>query len=180
MQKTGNLIHEIFQDLYNFTDTEKSIVSEKYKVKGRVDALKDDILYELKTLDPPKYRGKYIKEHYYQCVIYAHILNTEYDYNISKITIVYVLRDLKKIYPFDLPPNDELAIQFLERSLILLDSISSKKTPEPIGATDTHCRFCLYKKYCEKDGYNKIKPPYIKDEQPKKKPEEKKKSVFLL
>jgi CRISPR/Cas system-associated exonuclease Cas4 (RecB family) len=176
MQKAGNLIHEIFQDLYNFTEIEKTIVSEKYKVKGRVDAIRDDIIYEIKTLDPPKFEGRYIREHYYQGVIYAHILKTEYDYDVNLITIIYVLRDLKQIHPFDLPTNDDLAKKFLGRGIILKECLSKNIVPDPLGATKDQCKYCLYRKYCEKDECETITPPYVKKEKPKKKDD----AVFLL
>ena len=83
IQKVGNVIHDIFQDLYNFTEVEKTIISEKYKVKGRIDGIKDKTLYEIKSIDSNKYKGQYIKEHYFQSVIYSYILIHEYDYEIE-------------------------------------------------------------------------------------------------
>ena len=74
IQKIGNHIHDIFQDLYNFTEVEKTVVSEKYKVNGRIDAIQGKNLYEIKSIDPPKFKGKYIREHYLQAIIYAFIL----------------------------------------------------------------------------------------------------------
>jgi len=151
IQKVGHVVHDIVQDLYDFTEVEKTVVSQKYKVKGRVDALKNEFLYEIKSIDPDKLEDKYVKEHYYQGVIYSYILNSEYNYNIKTITIVYFIRTLKKILPFDLSMNDELAKSFLNRALTLQSSLQSKKVPEPVGATPDQCKYCSYKKFCEKD-----------------------------
>lgn len=154
----GNAVHTFIQDLYDFTEREKTIVSEKYKVKGRADGLKEGFLFELKTVEPDKFQNKYLKEHYYQAVIYAYILNTEYNYNIHTITIVYILRNFKKIVPFDLSMNNTLAESFLKNALILKSNIQKNVVPEPIGATGEQCNFCPYKKYCEKDESKIIRP----------------------
>jgi len=172
IQRVGNVVHDIVQDLYDFTEVEKTVVSQKYKVKGRVDALKNEFLYEVKSIDPDKFENKYIREHYYQGVIYSYILNSEYNYKVKTITIVYFIRTLKKIYPFDLSVNDDLARSFLKRSLVLQSSLQSKKVPEPIGATPDQCKYCPYKKFCGKDPCEVV-PPF-KDQNTEKKP------VFLL
>jgi CRISPR/Cas system-associated exonuclease Cas4 (RecB family) len=183
IQKVSTVIHDIFEDLYDFTEVEKTIVSEKYKVKGRVDALKPNILFEIKTVDAEKFANKYISEHFYQANIYAYILKTEYDYNIDTITIIYVLRDLKHIKVFDLQVDGKLAEKYLERSIILLNTIEQNKVVDPIGATDETCKYCMYRNYCEKDGFVKVSPPYLKPKREEVKPLEKAEqpaATFLL
>ena len=173
IQKVGNVIHEVFQDLYNFSEVEKSVVSEKYKVKGRLDALKNKTIFEIKSIDSSKFKGTYLKEHVFQGVIYAYILITEYDYDIENLTIIYVLRDLKNVYAFDIDIDMKLAESFLIRAPILLSALEQNSVPEPIGCTNEQCKWCQYKSYCEDDGYNKIIPPFLK----KKKPKQKEKAV---
>jgi hypothetical protein len=184
IQKVGNTIHDIFQTLYNFSQVEKTIVSEKYKVKGRIDGIKGSNLYEIKSIDASKFGGKFVKEHYFQGLIYAYILITEYDYKIDKITIIYVFRDLKNIRSFDLDVDMPLAKQFLDRAPILLTALESNVPPECIGASAESCKWCPYISYCEKDGFKKYKPPFIKNEKVKKKEEivkeSDKKTAFLL
>ncbi|RLF57673.1 MAG: hypothetical protein DRN27_07320 [Thermoplasmata archaeon] len=160
IQKIGHVIHEIFQDLYNFDEVEKSVVSEKYKVKGRLDAVKGKVIYEIKSIDPTKFKGVYIKEHLFQGIIYAYILIKEYGYEIDNITIIYILRDLKTIRAFDVKIDMALAESFLMRGPILLSAIEENVVPETIGATKKQCQWCPYKKFCEDDGFNKIIPPY--------------------
>lgn len=175
IQKVGNVIHEIFQDLYNFDEIEKTVVSEKFKVKGRLDAVKGKTLFEIKSIDPAKYKGKYLKEHVFQGLIYAYILITEYDYEIDNITIIYVLRDLKTIQAFDIEIDMKLAEMFLTRAPILLSALESSQIPEPIGANKEQCKWCPYRSFCEDDGYGKITPPFLKKKEKKKKqqPEDK-------
>lgn len=187
IQKVGTYLHDLFQELYNFTEVEKTVVSEKYKVKGRIDAIKDSNLYEIKSIDSNKFKGKYIKEHYFQPLIYTCILNNEYDYEIDNITLIYIFRDLKKIHVFDLDVDNALAENFLQRAPVLLKAIEMNKIPDPIGANSNHCQYCLYKNYCEKDGYNKITPPFLKKKEEAKEKEKKKiktdkddQAVFLL
>jgi len=186
IQKIGNNVHDIVQELYDFTEVEKTIISQKYKVKGRIDSIKENFLYELKTIDPPKFKGKYIDEHYYQGLIYAYILNSEYNYNIDTITIVYIPRDLKRIIPFDLPVNNSLAKSFLNRAPILLSSLSKKIPPDPIGSNAEQCKWCLYKEYCKKDETN-MELPFLKKANKTNKPKKEKPkyssekdSTFLL
>lgn len=185
MQKIGNVIHEIFQDLYNFTEIEKTIVSERYKVKGRLDALKDNCIYEIKSIDPGKFKGKYLKEHYFQGLIYTYILITEYGYEIDTITIIYVLRNLKTIRSFDIEINMDLARSFLERAPILLSALETSTVPECIGSNEEKCKYCLYKEYCKKEGFKKIEPPFLRKKKVKQqtqvRPEPKVKDAkFLL
>jgi CRISPR/Cas system-associated exonuclease Cas4 (RecB family) len=179
IQKVGNVIHDIFQELYNFTEVEKTIVSEKYKVKGRIDAIKERTLYEIKSIDSNKYKGKYIKDHYLQGVIYSYILIHEYDYEIDNITIIYVDRNLKNIHVFDLDVDEKVAESLLQRAPILLRALESNKIPEPVGSTKEQCQYCPYKKYCKKDGYNKLVPAFLQMEV-KKETDKKEKSVFLM
>ena len=49
INRVGNTIHDYVQEIYNFTETEKTVVTDKYRVKGRVDAIYDKFLYEFKT-----------------------------------------------------------------------------------------------------------------------------------
>jgi len=158
----GDAVHNFIQDLYDFEEVEKTIISEKYKVKGRIDGLRGKYLIEIKTIDEDKFKGTYIPQHYHQGLVYTDILNNEYNYSISTITIVYVLRNLKKIYPFDLPYKPSLSSSFLDNAVILRQALASKKTPEPMNANKEQCRFCPYIKYCMKDGSSKIELPFNK------------------
>jgi len=181
IQKVGNTIHDVLQELYDFTETEKTIVSEKHKVKGRSDGIRESFLYEIKSIDVDKFKNRYIKEHYEQALVYAYILNTEYNYNIKTITIIYVIRNLKHIIPFDIPVDNSIAESLLKRAHVLKNSLDKIDVPDPIGANKEQCRYCLYKIYCEKDICKKVIQPFLKKATPKKveRPEEKD-TAFLL
>ena len=182
IQKVGNEIHNVIQDLYNFGETEKTIVSEVYKVKGRLDGIKDSFLYEIKSIDADKFNNRYIPEHFEQANNYAYILNTEYDYNIKTVVIIYVIRNLKNIIPFDIPIDDSLAKSLLERAPLLRSSLNDNEVPDPIGSKMEHCKYCLHKEYCKKDECKKVFQPFAKPKKVKKQKQEvdDKKSVFLL
>jgi len=181
IQKVGNEIHSVIQDLYDFTEIEKTIVSEHYKVKGRIDGIRESYVYDIKSIDPGKFKNEYLKEHFYQPNIYAYILNSEYDYKIKKVTIIYVSRNLKQIIPFDVPIDDSLAKSHLSRAPLLLKSISKREVIDPIGATAEHCKYCLYKKFCEKDKCIEIIQPFAKKAKKKQEAkQERKKTAFLL
>lgn len=185
MQKVGNAIHEALQEVYDFTEVNKAVVSEKYKVKGKIDAFKDGFVYEIKTLDENKFLGTYSKEHYYQGLIYSYILNTEYNYKIDTVVLIYVFRDNLKRNPvaFDLPLDNDLAKSLLEKALLLQDHIQRKEVIDPIGATKDQCHYCEFKSFCAKDGGPVPKPYKQKDKKVEKKQQEKKqekKTAFLL
>jgi len=166
INQIGNNVHDLIQELYDHTEVEKTLISEKYKVKGRVDGIRDNFLIEYKTIDETKFSGKYILNHYLQAIIYAYLLNTEYNYKINTITIVYIIRNLKRIIPFDLPLDNQKAIELLKNGPILIDCLKNDIIPEPINSDQDQCHWCQYKKYCEIDSSDKK--------------EKNSKSVFLL
>lgn len=167
-QRIGDELHAVVQDVYDFHETEKTIVSEVYKTKGRLDGIREGFLFEIKSVDPDKFEYEYQKEHYFQANIYAHILNSEYNYKIHTITLLYVFRNLRTIVPFDLPVDDSLAISFLKRSPILKQALDRKIVPDPIGSNISHCQWCSYKKYCEKDKCIDVIQPFNREKKKKK------------
>lgn len=150
----GTEVHELVQNIYDFKEIKKALFSKIYNVKGEADAITPPYLYEFKTVDEKALFGlDYRVKDYEQGNIYAHILNSEYDYKLNTITLVYFFRDnLKKDpYAIDIKYDSELAKSFLERSNILLDHLSSKKLPLMIGASKDNCKYCIYKENCKTD-----------------------------
>jgi CRISPR/Cas system-associated exonuclease Cas4 (RecB family) len=155
IKKIGNDIHNLIQKIYKFDENEKTVISEKFNVKGRVDAILDESVIELKTTDKYKYQDTYEKIHYYQGIIYAYLLNNEYGYKINNISIVYIFRDLKTIKVHNLLPDHELAKSFLNRSLIISDCLNKNTVPSITDIPEEECQWCSYKKYCnEKEPIN--------------------------
>jgi CRISPR/Cas system-associated exonuclease Cas4 (RecB family) len=177
IQKVGVKIHSIIQENYGFAEVEKPVVSEKYKVKGRVDGIQDSFLFEIKTIDSDKIANTYLKEHYLQGLIYASILNNEYNYEIETITIVYVKRDLKNIIPFDLPVDNKMAESLLSRAPILKFALESHQVPDPFGATKNICKYCIFRDQCRQDKPTQILQPFAKKKEEKS---ENQKVAFLL
>jgi len=159
LQEVGTFVHKFIQSVYAFTENEKTVISEKYKVKGRLDSIQDSFLIEFKTVDSSDFKNTYSIRDYHQSLIYVYILNTEYGYKIDCITIVYVLRNFKKIVPFDLDINEELAKSLLSRAPILVNAIEKGEVIDPVGAVIEDCNFCLFRKFCEKDK-SVVKKPY--------------------
>ena len=180
IQEVANVIHNVFQELYDFSEIEKTIISEKYKVKGRVDAIKENVVYEIKTLDEEKFSGSYKETDYLQAIIYAYILSEEYDYSIDKICLIYMFRNLRNPRTFDLPTNNKVAESLLQRSTVLISALDLNKVIDPIGADIEQCKYCMYKEYCKKDEFTKISPPFLKKKEQVKPEEKKSDAVFLL
>lgn len=156
INRVGNSVHDVVQELYDFSETEKTVLSDDYGVKGRVDALRGNFLYELKTTDPGKIKN--LTANYNQGLIYSYILNNEYDYKIKTITLVYIERNLRNIIVYDYLVDNEKAKKLLENALLLKRSVNKTKVPEPVMADSEQCTFCPYKTYCKKDKSEMSKP----------------------
>lgn len=156
INKIGKSVHDVIQELYDFSEVEKTVLSEKYNVKGRVDAIRENYLYEFKTTDPGRIRN--LAANYNQGLIYSYILNNEYDYTINTITLVYVERSFKKIIVYDYLIDNDKAEELLNNALILKKALNDSKVPEPIMADSEQCKFCGYKNYCKEDKSEIIKP----------------------
>jgi len=178
MQEVGNTVHSVVQSVYDFSETEKTIVSEKYGVKGRLDALKETFIYEIKTLDEDKFSGTYRPDDYQQGNIYATILNNEYNMNINTVVLLYFFRNNLKKRPavFEIKVNGKEAESYLLKGKKLQNYIVKKEVPDVGDATEEQCRYCLFKKFCEKDE-SKIEKPFKKINE---KIIEKPKTVFLM
>lgn len=162
INKVGSSIHNVIQELYDFSEVEKTVISEKYGVKGRVDAIRMNNLYELKSTDPGKIRN--LPANYNQGLIYGYILNNEYDYDIRTITLVYVERNLRNIIVYDYSLDNHKAEGLLQNAIRLNKSLTENKVPEPINSDSEQCNFCAYRYYCEKDKSELRKPFEISDD----------------
>jgi len=184
-RKVGDAVHEAIQEVYNFDEIEKTIISEKFNVKGRADGIKDIYLIDFKPSD--KIKEKVDIKHYDQANIYSTILNTEYDYSIEKIVIVYYILNFKDMQVFTSNVDIKRGLEFLRRGKLLKEHLDNNILIDPIGSTESECKFCPYLRYCEKDGYKEVCPPKSKvkndvkvEEKPKKqieKPKKKKKKI---
>lgn len=176
--KVGNAVHDVVQDLYDFSEVEKTVLSESYGVKGRVDAIRMDHLYELKTTDPGKIRN--LEGNYNQALIYSYILNTEYDYKINIITLVYIERNFRNIIVYDYNVDNEKAKKLMNNAIVLNKSLEQSKTPEPIMSDQEQCKYCSYKQYCKKDESEMNKPFEISEEKDEGKKKAKSDVKFLF
>jgi hypothetical protein len=184
-QKVGDAVHEAIQDVYSFEEVEKTIISEKFHVKGRLDALSDVYVIDFKPSD--KMKDEVDTKHYDQGNMYATILNTEYGYSITKVVIVYYILNFKDMQVFVNDVDIKRGIDFLKRGKKLKEHLEHNMVIDPIGATEKECGWCPYVKYCQKNGYKEVAPPQVKfkkketvEEKPKKqieKPPVKKKSA---
>ena len=98
------------------------------------------------------------------------------------------MRNLKKVVPFDLPLDNSRAKSLLDRAITLKSSIDKNEVPDPIGATDDQCHWCLFKTYCQNDKCKQVLPPWEKPKKVKAKKKDsptevekpQRKAVFLL
>lgn len=169
-RKVGDAVHETIQDIYNFDEVEKTVISEKFHVKGRPDAISEDI-FVIDFKPTENFREDVDLKHYDQGNIYATILNTEYGYSIQKVVIVYYLANFKNMQVFSNKIDINRGLEFLKRGKLLKDHLDKCILIDPIGAIEKECQYCPYIEYCEKDGYKEIAPPKLEKEfikEPKK------------
>jgi hypothetical protein len=159
-QKVGDAVHEAIQDVYSFDEVEKTIISEKFHVKGRLDGLNDIYVIDFKPSD--KMKDKVETKHYDQGNIYSTILNTEYGYSITKVVIVYYILNFKDMQVFVSDVDLKRGLSFLKRGKHLKEHIENSMVIDPVGATEKECRYCPYVKYCQKDSYREVAPPQSK------------------
>lgn len=159
-QKVGDAVHEAIQDVYSFDEVEKTVISEKFHVKGRLDGLSDVYVIDFKPSD--KMKGEVDTKHYDQGNMYATILNSEYGYSITKVVIVYYILNFKDMQVFVSDVDIKRGFDFLKRGKKLKEHIENSMAIDPIGATEKECGWCPYVKYCQKDGYREVAPPQVK------------------
>jgi hypothetical protein len=159
-RKVGDTVHGAIQDVYNFEEVEKSVISEKYHVKGRLDGLIRDCVIDFKPTE--NLRDEAEMKHYDQGNIYSTILNTEYEYTIKKVVIVYYLVNFKDVQVFVNDVDIKRGIKFLERGKLLKNHVESGNLIDPIGADEKECHYCPYYKYCIKDNFKEVAPPKAK------------------
>lgn len=163
-QKVGIVIHDCISEVYDFDEIKKKIKSEKYKVKGEVDAIKDLMVFEIKTIKASDFNNTYILKHYYQALLYSYILETEYNYKMKdKICLLYQIKEHLDVDPksFIINTDFKLAKTLLNRAIILHDCISKKIAPNIFSESEEECKYCLFSNYCKKD--NTIKENKLKD-----------------
>ena len=168
-----NKIRKLIQEIYDFTEIEKNIISEKYKVKGKVDGIKNNNLCMIKIINND--RDDYIEKHLVEANIYANILNEEYRHKINNLTLIYIPRSLTKIKTFDIKYDSKKSIKYLNYGLLLKESIDQNFIPDDIGKTEEQCLCCPFKNNPCKDFYRKIIKNNIE-----KTEEKEDKTVFLI
>ncbi len=148
----GDVVHNYIQKLYPFDEVEKTIISKKYKIKGRIDAISKNVLYEIKTIDPKISNISYIRQKdFNQANIYAEILNDEFGYLIDTIVVIYVPRDFKNIIALDTVPDKYAAQKILKKSFDIYQSINKNEIPTYNEIYKNDCKFCEFEEYCIKE-----------------------------
>ncbi|MFW6242536.1 MAG: CRISPR-associated protein Cas4 [bacterium] len=152
INEVGNKVHDILQSEYDFDETEKVLKSEKYKLKGRIDAIKNNTAFEIKTIDPKEYPINNIRQKDYdQGIIYCYILNNEYGYNINSLEVIYISRNLKDIQVLKTKIDFKRAEKLMDKSIELNKCLRLSKPPLYDKPAEDECKYCHFKKYCGND-----------------------------
>ena len=148
----GNTYHSFIQDIYEFKEKERTVISERYKVKGRVDGTTGNFIYEIKPVDENKIKDAYKSIHYDQAVIGAWILNNEYKYYIDTVTLIYYIRDNFRKNPiaFDFPYSHTRAMELLAIAPYLHECLNNNKVPFKTKDSNL-CTYCYFKETCKNE-----------------------------
>jgi CRISPR/Cas system-associated exonuclease Cas4 (RecB family) len=157
IQEGGKLVHKIIQKFYDFDYVEKVLKSDKYKIKGKVDGIKSKTVFEIKMVDHEEFKKiKTIRDNdYNQAITYTYLLIHDFNFDINSIECIYVSRNLKDINVLKSDINLGKAKKFLDKSLMLYDSLTKSKIPEiDFNEDNQECYFCEFKDQCIKDVKN--------------------------
>jgi CRISPR/Cas system-associated exonuclease Cas4 (RecB family) len=140
-QEIGTFIHSLFYKHYQFLETEKSFKSDTYMLKGRVDAITESTLFDIKT-------GLPSKKDFDQVQTYACVLNLEHGYSICNVEVIYY-KPKDRFVQFETFPYDQKVGEiFLSRSLKLLEYLSKSIIPPPEYERES-CYFCSFQNLCK-------------------------------
>jgi len=140
-QEIGTFIHSLFYKHYQFLETEKSFKSDTYMLKGRVDAITESTLFDIKT-------GLPSKKDFDQVQTYACVLNLEHGYSICNVEVIYY-KPKDRLVQFETFPYDQKVGEiFLSRSLKLLEYLSKSIIPPPEYERES-CYFCSFQNLCK-------------------------------
>ncbi|WP_016730836.1 CRISPR-associated protein Cas4 [Saccharolobus islandicus] len=135
----GSLIHEsveriLAEELNAEVEVpvtkELTIDGEVYKLVGRIDAIKDNVIIEIKTSKTDV--GIPREEHVLQLMIYITMLKAQYG------ILLYITPDRVTEFHVDYGMSDDKLIEFVQ------DYIYTRRIPRH----DWECKYCVYAKVC--------------------------------
>lgn len=165
IQEVGNKVHDLVSENYDFDEVEKVLKSENFKLKGRVDAIKNSTIFEIKTVDPSEFKQiqKIRENDYNQGIVYGYILNNDYGYNISSLEVIYISRDLKNFIVLKSNIDVNTGKDIVDRSLELYECLKLSKPPlSYYDSNDNECKYCPFKKNCKSEDNEKLKDDNVK------------------
>lgn len=145
----GNLLHDFVQSqIFSSGKSEVPIVIEEngIKIRGRLDYLLGDVIYEIKTikelnyvLDEPK------DEHRRQLNIY---LKSQ---NLKNGVLLYIEKNSLKTVEHIIVFNQKLFDDSMRQFELVYKSILEKKPPERLEnyPDNWKCRYCSFRNFCQ-------------------------------
>jgi len=149
MADIGSIIHLYIQMLYPFDKIEVEFFDEDIKVKGKIDAIIQDTVIEIKTVSDLNWESQ---DHIDQALIYSYVLNKN-GYIINNFEIAKLHRNLKEYKVLHYKYNDitmQTRLKFLLNKINKILNSIDIKDPLFLEKDYSKCIFCSFKTECNK------------------------------
>ena len=152
----GTTIHSIIERLVSPGETEIPIRCDYmgFKLNMRADAIYNmRVLHEYKTVDSVTDETLCKKEHLIQSSIYAYLLNTKMNRDLSHIQIIYIARGKVNIKVFNIKIDNDLMTKVktrLDDQLGYLKNCLDTNSIPSFESKYCECNpFCEYREFCK-------------------------------
>lgn len=150
-QKVGKATHDEIQKMYNFDNCEVKIDNKELGITGRIDAIKGDVIYEIKKSDDLKLYPSYVE----QACLYAYLYNLEHPNSIKYIEVILALSNLKDFATFKYEYNGaakNTALYKIHMINLINKSLEDGTNENLKKVMDMDkCIFCPYTHTCSKE-----------------------------
>jgi len=141
----GNLVHDFLQKEVLSGESEVPLVIETkgVKIKGRLDQVDDNFIYEIKSVSTLRFvKEQPQKHHVLQLMLYLKAFKRE------KGKIVYVEKNTFDIIEHEIVFDEKIYDEAVEGFVSVFQSMSKNALPDKTSE-EWACKHCLFKKECD-------------------------------
>jgi hypothetical protein len=150
-QKIGIATHNEIQKTYNFDQCEVKINNKKLGITGRIDAIKGNVIYEIKKSDDLKLYPSFVE----QACLYCYLYNIDNPNSIEYFEVILALSNLKNFKTFKFKFDGaakNMAIYKINMINLINKSLEESNNEKLKSVMDMDkCIFCPYTYTCSKE-----------------------------